>query len=214
MYSDGGAGTGIFGKAYGFDLGGAYRGFALDAVYQRETDVVSASAASLTTLKAVISDNQSWSVQAKYTYEFAGGFKDEGPCAKLTFYGGYENISFANPDPNPATFIGQATIGGYIISAVTQNPYQTDKVLQLAWTGAKVELPSGWSFIGAYYHVKQNAFLGTVSAPAAGTIQTKANSAGSYNDGSFVIGYRFTKHLDVYIGINYSALDGGLASGY
>jgi hypothetical protein len=124
---------------------------------------VSASAASATTLRAVISDNESWSVQGKYTYEFGDGFKDGATGAKLIFYGGYENISFANPDKNPANFIGETTVGGYLISAVTLNPYQTDKVLQLAWTGAKVELPSGWSFTGAYYHVEQNAFLGTVS---------------------------------------------------
>jgi predicted porin len=214
MYTDGGAGTGIFGHAYGFNAGGAYGGFALDAVYQKETDVVSASAASTTTLKAVISDNQSWSVQGKYTYELGGGYKDGEPAAKLTFYAGYENISFANPDTNPASFIGQSTVGGYLISAVTQNPYQTDKVLQLAWTGAKLELPSGLSFTGAYYHVEQNAFTGTVSAPAAGTIQTKANAAGAYNDGSFVAGYQFNKHFGVYTGVNYSALEGGLASGF
>ena len=149
--------------------------------------MVSASAASATTLKAVISDNDSWSVQGKYTYEFGDGFKDGATAAKLTFYGGYENISLANPDRNPANFIGQTTVGGYLISAVTLNPYQTDRVLQLAWTGAKVELPSGWSFTGAYYHVEQNAFLGTVNKPAAGTIQRAANTSGSYNDGSFVI---------------------------
>ncbi|MGO8955499.1 MAG: porin [Rhodomicrobium sp.] len=214
MYSDGGPDTGIFGEAYGFNVGGAYRGFSLDAVSQQEKDVVSASAASATTLKATISDNESWSVQGKYTYDFGGGFKDDAPGAKLTFYGGYENISFANPESNPSSFIGQAAIGGYIISAVTQNPYNTDKMLQLAWTGAKYELPSGWSFMGAYYHVEQGAYSGTATAPAAGTIQTKANTAGAYNDGSFIIDYRFNKHLDVYAGVNYSTLDGGLASGY
>jgi predicted porin len=214
MYSDGGPDTGIFGQAYGFDVGGVYRGFAVDAVYQKESDVVSASAASATTLRAVISDNESWSVQGKYTYEFGDGLRDGATAAKLTFYGGYENIAFANPDKNPANFIGETTVGGYIISAVTLNPYQTDKVLQLAWTGVKVELPSGWSFTGAYYHVEQNAFLGTVSKPATGTIQTSANASGSYNDGSFVIDYRFNKHFDVYAGVNYSALDGGLSSGY
>ena len=214
MYSNGGPDTGIFGEAYGFDVGGAYRGFAVDAIYQKESDVVSASAASATTLRAVISDNESWSVQGKYTYEFGDGLKDGAAGAKLTFYGGYENISFANPDKNPANFIGQTTVGGYLISAVTLNPYQTDRVLQLAWTGAKLELPFGWSFTGAYYHVEQNAFLGTVSRPAAGTIQTAADTSGSYNDGSFVIDYRFNKHFDVYGGVNYSALDGGLSSGY
>jgi predicted porin len=214
MFSNGGQDTGIFGEAYGFDVGGAYCGFAADAIYQKVGDVVSASAASATTLRAVISDNESWSVQGKYTYEFGDGFKDGAAAAKLTFYGGYENISFANPDKNPSNFLGQTTVGGYLISAVTLNPYQTDRVLQLAWTGAKVELPSGWSFTGAYYHVEQNAFLGTVSKPAAGTIQTAANTSGSYNDGSFVLDYRFNKHFDVYAGVNYSTLDGGLSSGY
>ncbi len=214
MYSDGGPDTGIFGQAYGFDAGGAYGGFAVDAIYQNVSDVVSASAASATTLKAVISDNESWSVQGKYAYEFGDGLKDGAAAAKLTFYGGYENISFANPDRNPALFIGQTTVGGYLISAVTLNPFQTDKVLQLAWTGAKVELPSGWSFTGAYYHIEQNAFLGAVNKPAAGTIQKAANTSGAYNDGSFVIDYRFNKHFDVYAGVNYSALDGGLSAGY
>jgi predicted porin len=214
QYSDGGEDTGIFGGAYGFNVGGSYRGFSLDAVYQKEKEVVSASAASTTTLKATISDNQSWSVQGKYIFEFGGSIKDDAPAAKLTFFAGYEDISFANPSGNPASFIGSTTVGGYRISAVTLNPYNTDKVLQLAWTGAKYEFASGWSLTGAYYHVDQNAFSGTVSAPAAGTIQTKANAAGSYNDGSFVVDYQFTRHFDVYAGVNYSTLDGGLASGF
>jgi len=29
-----------------------------------------------------------------------------------------------------------------------------------------------------------------------------------------VIDYQFNKHLDVYAGVNYSTIDGGLASGY
>jgi len=29
-----------------------------------------------------------------------------------------------------------------------------------------------------------------------------------------VVDYRFNKHFDVYAGVNYSAIDGGLASGY
>jgi predicted porin len=214
QYSDGGEDTGIFGGAYGFNLGGSYGGFSIDAVYQKEKAVVSASAASATTLKAVISDNESWSVQGKYTFEFGGSFKDELPASKLTFYGGYENISFANSSRNPSSFIGSTVEGGFRISAVTLNPYNTDKVLQLAWTGVRYELPSGWSFSAGYYHVDQNAFSGTVSAPAAGTIQTKANTAGSYNDGSFLVDYQFNKHFDVYAGVNYSTLDGGLASGY
>ncbi len=214
MYSDGGADTGILGTAYGFNVGGAYKGFSLDAVYQKENSVVSASAASATALKATISDNESWSAQGKYTFDFGGSFKDDAQGAKLIFFGGYENISFANPSSNPSSYTGSTAIGGYLISTVVANPYATDKVLQLAWTGARYELPSGWSFTGAYYHVDQGAYTGTVSVPAAGTIQAKANSAGTANDASFLVDYAFNKHFDVYTGVNYSALDGGLASGY
>ena len=44
--------------------------------------------------------------------------------------------------------------------------------------------------------------------------QQKAYNAGTVNDGSFVVDYQFNKHFDVYAGVNYSAIDGGLASGY
>ncbi len=216
-YTDGGPGTGIFGSAYGFNIGGAYRGFSLDAIYQKVNAVVSASAASPTTLAGVISDNTSWSIQGKYTYEFASGLKDEGAGPKLTFYGGYENISFA--DPSESVPVGSTTVGGYILSSITANDYTTDRILQLFWTGAKYELPSGWNFTGAFYHVDQNAYVSkgktcaTAALPTTG-IQINSNCAGSYNDGSFVADYQFNKHFDVYAGVNYSTLDGGLASGY
>ena len=135
----------------------------------------------------------------------------------MTFYGGYENISFADsPETVP---VGSTAVGGYILSAITSNAYTTDKVLQLFWTGAKYELPSGWSFTGAYYHVDQNAFVAkgktctTATLPATG-IKTNANCAGGYDDGSFVVDYQFNKHFDVYAGLNYSTLNGGLASGF
>ncbi len=217
QYTDGGADTGIFGGAYGFNLGGNYRGFSLDAVYQKEKAVVSASAASATTLAGTISDNTSWSVQGKYTYEFRDGLKDQASGSKLTFYGGYENISFA--DPSETVPVGSATAGGYVLSSITSNAYTTDKVLQVFWTGVKYELPSGWSFTGAYYHLDQNAFLAkgktcaTAALPTVG-MKTNANCAGAYDDGSFVADYRFNKHFDVYAGLNYSKLNGGLASGF
>jgi predicted porin len=217
MYSDGGPETGIFGGAYGFDLGGAYRSFSLDAIYQHESAVVSASAASATTLAGTISDNTSWSVQGKYTYAFAEGLKDGAGGPKLTFYGGYENISFA--DPSETVLPGSTTVGGYVLSTITSNAYNTGRVLQLFWTGAKYELPSGWSFTGAYYHVDQNAYVSkgktcaTATLPTTG-IRTNSNCAGTYDDGSIVVDYQFTKHFDVYAGVNYSTLDGGLASGF
>jgi len=54
-----------------------------------------------------------------------------------------------------------------------------------------------------------------LSNPQAGSPnQQKANLAGTVNDGSFVADYQFNKHFDVYAGVNYSVIDGGLASGF
>ncbi len=47
-----------------------------------------------TTLLGIISDNEAWAIMGKYTFDLGGGgFKDEGPGAKLTIYGGYENMT-------------------------------------------------------------------------------------------------------------------------
>jgi predicted porin len=214
QYAGGGPDTGFFGNAYEFNAGGSYRGFSADAVYQRVDSVISASAASSTSLKAVISDNQSWAGAVRYTMDLGASAINEATNDKLTFYLGYEYISFANPHADPNSFIGSTAQGGYLISAVTLNPYQTNKVLQLTWAGVRYDLGASWSFTAGYYHVDQGAYLGKVSVPQPGTIQTSANSAGSYNDASFVADYQLTKHFDVYAGVNYSMLDGGLASGY
>ncbi len=177
QYAGGGPGTGFFGNAYEFNAGGTYRGFSADAVYQRVDSVISASAASSTSLKATISDNQSWAGAVRYTMGLGasaiGGVTDD----KLTFYLGYEYISFANPSADPSSFIGSTAEGGYLISAVTLNPYLTNKVLQLTWAGVRYDLGANWSFTAGYYHVDQGAYLGTVSKPQAGTIQTSANSS-------------------------------------
>src|ERR1700751_4652205 len=104
----------------------------------------------------------------------------------------------------------------------------TAKILQTAWAGAKYELPSGWSFTGAYYHYDQDSFLassgttsqGTVSncqqASAAVTTGKKvgANCAGTLNSASFMVDYQVNKHFDVYGGVQFSEVDGGLSSGF
>lgn len=79
------------------------------------------------------------------------------------------------------------------------------------------ELPSGWSFSAGYYHINQPAFssASTLSTPQSGSPnQQKGYTAGNLDSGSFVVDYRFDKHFDVYAGLNYSTIEGGLASGY
>jgi predicted porin len=230
IYSTGGQDAGFFGPAYGASVGGSYTGFSIDAVYQRvnEGALVTANAAtatsistapatfSTTTVRAQIADGESWSVQGKYSFDFGGGLKDEGPSANLTFYSGYEHITNFNSNPTKSKeFIGDTVAGGYVIGASSSSSFVTPRIMQLAWVGARYELASGWSFSGAYYHLGQNHFLGVTTAPLKGAPNQQAgNLAGATDDASFVIDYRFNKHFDVYAGVNYSTIDGGLASGF
>ena len=236
MFSDGGDATGLFGNGYGANVGVTYLGFSIDGVYTREYGAVNLQSAAnnplLTeTLAANISDNEGWTIVGKYTYEFGGGgFKDDGACgglkdapcpppAKLTFFAGYTHTDQSNPrDP---IFSGDAA-GGYPLTiAFTKgvqtlpdnNAFTTDKIYQFFWTGAKYALPSGWSFTGAYYHIDQNSYVADSKAcPAGGASGTQC--AGSFDQGSFLVDYAFSKHLDVYAGVTYAIANDGLASGY
>ena len=235
MYTDGGGDTGMFGDAYGANVGFTYRGFSLDGVWEQEHGVVNLQSAANNallsqTLAVNISDNEGWTVAGKYTYEFGGGFfggglKDEGSCgglkdaacpppAKLTFFAGYTHTDQSNPhDP---VYSGD-TQGGYPITVSATSPdnnaFTTDKIFQFFWTGAKYELPSGWSFTGAYYHIDQNSYKQDgASCPLGGASHPWC--AGTFDQGAFLIDYAFNKHLDVYGGVTYSIAENGLASGF
>jgi predicted porin len=163
IYSSGGENTAMFGGGYGFNAGASYRGFSIDAVYTSEKSAVSSSPikASATcpgagcagnALAGTITDGEAWSVMAKYVYDL-GGFKDEVPGAKLSFYAGYVHIDMTNPQ-NPVA-AGSETIGGYELLTVNNQPYApgSSKVMQTFWAGAKYELSSGLSFTAAYYRL-------------------------------------------------------------
>ncbi len=251
IYSAGGQDTGYFGPAYGADVGGAYRGFSIDAVYQKVDAGVQAAALtaspstgtqsiyappanfSTTAVNGQITDSDSWSVQGKYTFEFGdgykGGYKDEvTSSSKLTLFAGFEDIRYYNSSAaRDAEYVGDTIEGGYAIghlaaiSGVSKASsyyfYEGTRELQLDWTGARFELPSGWSFSAGYYHINQPAFssASTLSTPQSGSPnQQKGYTAGNLDSGSFVVDYRFDKHFDVYAGLNYSTIEGGLASGY
>ncbi len=247
IYSPGGPDTGFFGPAYGGNVGGAYGGFSIDAVYQKVNAGVQASALtaspatgtqsiyappanySTTAVNAQITDSDSWSVQGKYTFDFGGGYKDDITSgSKLTLFAGFEDIRYYNSSAaRDAEHVGDTIEGGYVIGhlaaisglsrASNYYFYASTRELQVEWTGARYTLPSGWSFSAAYYHIDQPAFssASVLSNPQAGSPnQQKAYTAGSLDSGSFVVDYRFNKHFDVYAGVNYSTIGGGLASGY
>ncbi len=163
----------------------------------------------------------------KYALDFGGGSK--GEAGKLSLFAGYVHTTLTNPqDPVAA---GSTTIGGYVLQTVNNQPYAAGsaKTLQTAWAGARYELPSGWSFTGAYYRMSQDDYLTNASAGsntcAHITASNKANAAyvgnttasncsGDLNQGSLLADYQFNKHFDIYGGVSYSEAGGGLASGF
>ncbi len=213
MYSNGGQDTGTQGTDYGFNAGVTFRGFSLDGIYTKEHGAVnlkSANSDPIGVLNASISDNEAWSIMGSYTYDFGGGYKDEGPGSKLTLYAGYTHTDQANPHAPVGP--GATTNGGYLI-VPDNNAFTTDRTLDFYWTGAKYALPTGWSFTAAYYHVDQNSYIGGGRA-CPGDSASGVQCAGTFDEGSFVVDYQFNKHFDVYAGVNYGRVDGGLAANY
>ena len=211
MYSNGGDGAGLYGEGYGLNVGGAYKGFSLDAVYTKENGAVNLKGANNDSagspLAAYASNDEAWSVMGKYTFDFGGGFKDSGPGSKLTLFSGYTHIDLSNSS-DAASYAA----GGYAIT-LDSKYLQSTKTLQFEWAGAKYEFGSGWSVTGAFYHVDQNAFKsGDVTCTAGG--DSRVGCAGTYNQGSLLLDYAFNKHFDVYAGTTYAIVDGGLAAGY
>ncbi|MGR4932248.1 porin [Bradyrhizobium sp. CAR08] len=196
-------------------VGGGYLGLSVDAIFSQVDGAVSASPLpfplpnGLPTnvgnglVAATVSDNTSYMFVAKYA---------TGP---VKFFGGYEHIQFANPKTplNPGDFIS----GGYAIGSVSNNSFSTDRVLQIFWTGATYEARSDLDLKLAYYHEEQNSYRG---APGpnfnAGRCSNArlAQCSGQLDALSFLMDYKYSKHMDVYAGIMWSQVSNGLASGF
>lgn len=230
MYTSGGQDTPMFGSGVGANIGGTLYGFSIDAYYTRENGAVAVlpSPTAVNTLLGTITDNEAWSVMGKYSFDFGGGFKDEGAASKLTLFAGYVHIDLSNPDHVQSYYNGFTTEGGYVITTPTTAGnilFTTDKIWQTEWVGATYEL-GPWSFTAAYYHTGQDSYVtgagktcATAAHGASGVSQpakdtSPANCAGDINFGSFVVDYTFNKHFDVYSGVSVAEVNGGLGSGY
>jgi predicted porin len=218
MYSGGGEDTGIYGGGVSANVGAVWKGFSIDGVYSKENGVVNLLGANKDTvvgapLAAAISNDEGWSVMGKYVYDFGGGFKDEGPAATLTLFAGYTSIAVSNSNAPVSFAEGGYAIGNGAGGSPDHNYFTTTKDLDFEWAGAKYALPSGWSFTGAFYHVDQGKFISDNAVCTNGGA-SRTDCAGSYNQGSFLIDYAFNKHFDVYAGVTYAVVDGGLAAGY
>lgn len=184
------------------DVGGDLGGLSIDGVYAHVDDAISASALTAAqnlvhpgTLDATVSDNTTWSLQAKYALK------------RLKLYAGYEHIDYANPEHPLA---GDATgAGGYVLSTVTDTAFTHHKILQISWIGARYALTPKLDISLAYYAYDQNSYKGNGCAD-----ESASSCSGTMNFASAVADQRLSRHFDVYAGVSYSAVSGGLASGY
>jgi hypothetical protein len=208
--SNGGAG----GTAVQGNLGGEYAGLAVDAFYSRIDDAVSLGSltaaqvadlpklgfASTNSLSATISDNTAYAVMAAYQIS----------PIPVKLFAGYEHIQYANPAKGVP--VGTSGLGGYIFAFVNGGAYADDKALDVYWGGVRYSILPGLDATAAYYGYRQNAY-GT-GAQAGCSTDAHSTCSGSFRAYSVDAVYRFTRRLDGYAGIMYSAVSDGLASGY
>jgi len=212
-------------NAFGFNLGGEVNKFSSDLVYQHYNQAISVLnpllgpqsltqpyqstadsintnpitganlIATTNTVYGIVTDNNAIMATAKYTWD------------PVKFYAGYEYIWQNNPK-NPLG-VGASDQGGYFMSGVEDNNLDSEKLVQIWWTGAKYTYRKKSDFTLAWYQQRQNDFRRPPACSAAAGF--RASCAGTLNEGSFYGDHRFTRRLDAFAGVAYSFVSGGLA---
>jgi len=154
---------------------------------------------SLNDLKATLSDNASAVIMAKYTF------------GDLKLYGGFEYITFQNPSDDYSG--GFTTLGGYTVlpGAVNSTAYTNEKILRVGWLGAKYAIRPDLDIAAGDYHYHQNDY-NTETCTNGGL--SASSCAGTLDALSMMVDYRPLRRLDLYAGVMWSQVAGGLASGY
>jgi predicted porin len=183
-------------------------------------------------LTAIISDNTSVMAVTKYEVD------------KLKLYAGYERIEFANPsDPQTAftdvagDFICQncnidpatakpGTVLGPVFNGTNINNrfYNTHRITQLAWVGARYALTDSLNISGAFYHEWQNDFIGgsvvnqSAVNPTGFTCSqvstVSSRCQGTRDSASVLLDWKFAPKWDTYLAQLYSRNTGGLDNGF
>ncbi len=228
--------AGVLGQVGGFDWGNGSNGeyelnvggnvkflggnLSVDAIYTQIKDQVSLgdyngappAGVPLGALKATLSNNDSVMLLGKYQWN------------QFTVYGGFEHIDYNNPSDKYAA--GFTSIGGYTVApgAVSSTSYTIPLHFDVFWTGLKYAITDRLDITGAYYLYDQHSYASATTSCAANATpavagyapQGSASSAcqGYMNAFSAMIDYRPLKRVDLYAGIMYSKVSGGLANGY
>jgi predicted porin len=212
-------------NAYGFNVGGDHGKLSADWVFQHYNQAISVlnpllgpqsptqSYQSTTnsintnpiiganligtnnTVYGIVTDNNGMMGAVKYTLD------------PFKFFAGYEYIWQNNPaDP---LGVGASDQGGYIMSGVEDNNLDSEKILQIWWTGVKYAYDSKTDITFAWYEQAQNDFrIPKTCSVAAGF---RSSCGGVLEEGSLYLDHHFTKRFDGFAGLAYSFVTGGLS---
>ncbi|MFZ0951466.1 MAG: porin [Candidatus Sulfotelmatobacter sp.] len=214
-------------NAYGFDLGGSYSMLSADLVFQHYNQAISVLNPLLgpeslspagqyqsttdsidttpitgnnvvdtnNTVYGIATDNNAVMFAAKYVRD------------PFKFFAGYEYIWQNNPhDP---LGVGASDQGGYFMSGVEDNNLDSEKLVNIWWTGVKYAVDSKTDVTFSWYQQRQNDFrVPQTCSPTAGF---RSSCAGTLNEGSLYMDHHFTKRFDGFVGLAYSWVSGGLA---
>ncbi len=214
-----GQGEEYYALALGIDGQGALKPLSIDGVWGRQKSAITASALTaadcielapgsdcteLDVLNGTVTDTEAYALMAKYKFG-----------EDLTVYGGWEHVNYANPDHEIES--GYTFIGNYTLFKLNNTNYTTDRETDLYWVGGRYNFTPKLVAAAAWYHLDQHSFVSKdVPCTTSGQDRTKIqpNCAGSLDALSFTLDYQWTKRLDIYGGVMYSTVDGGLSSGF
>ena len=147
------------------------------------------------TVYGIVTDNKAIMGAVKYTWD------------PFKFFGGYEYIWQNNPkDP---LGVGASVQGGYIASGIEDNNLDSEKLVQIWWTGVKYAYDHKTDITFAWYGQGQNTFrVPSTCSIAAGF---RSSCAGVLEEGSLYTDHHFTRRFDGFVGLTYSFVTGGLA---
>jgi predicted porin len=171
------------------------------APYQSTTDSINTNQivganllATTNTVYGIVTDNNAVMTAAKYTWD------------PFKLFAGYEYVWQNNP--SRPLGVGATDQGGYLMSGVEDNNLDSEKLLQIWWTGAKYTYRTKTDFTFAWYEQRQNDFRFPKTCSVAAGF--RSSCAGTLDEGSLYADHHFTRRFDSFAGIAYSYVGGGL----
>jgi hypothetical protein len=90
-----------------------------------------------------------------------------------------------------------------------------NKILQVMWIGTKYAVTDRLDVMAAYYHYIQNSYFGSAAAGLAPCFGMQhSQCAGTFDGISAAVDWRFAPKWDLYFGLMFTQVNGGLAFGF